>query len=236
PDQGLGPRRQERHRLEPYPARDRIDDVEHPPDQSGPDSRRRQRRSDPRSHRRAPAHRLHQGRPAARARPRVPRPRRCAEPEVRGRSGGRADRASGCVLRAADRAGRVRFARHDPRSDVAGRQPPGGLPVSGEGMTDSRRTQPSFATSALRVFDLSLGQMLWSRRSVFLALLVGGPVVLAVAIRVIVMMEPDSLPRVNGALVGGSSLFGMMMWLLYIRFVIPVLGVFYGTALIADEV
>ena len=28
----------------------------------------------------------------------------------------------------------------------------------------------------------------------------------------------------------------MMMWLLYIRFIIPVLGVFYGTALIADEV
>ena len=31
----------------------------------------------------------------------------------------------------------------------------------------------------LRIFDLSLGQMLWSRRSVFLALLTGGPVVLS---------------------------------------------------------
>ena len=28
----------------------------------------------------------------------------------------------------------------------------------------------------------------------------------------------------------------MMMWMLYIRFIVPVLGVFYGTALIADEV
>ena len=28
----------------------------------------------------------------------------------------------------------------------------------------------------------------------------------------------------------------MMIWLLYIRFIVPVLGVFYGTALIADEV
>jgi ABC-type transport system involved in multi-copper enzyme maturation permease subunit len=28
----------------------------------------------------------------------------------------------------------------------------------------------------------------------------------------------------------------MMMWLLYIRFIVPVLGVFYGTSLIADEV
>ena len=27
-----------------------------------------------------------------------------------------------------------------------------------------------------------------------------------------------------------------MVWLLYIRFIVPVLGVFYGTALIADEV
>jgi len=30
--------------------------------------------------------------------------------------------------------------------------------------------------------------------------------------------------------------FGMMIWLLYIRFIVPVLGVFYGTSLIADEV
>ena len=95
---------------------------------------------------------------------------------------------------------------------------------------------PSLARSAARVFDLSLGQMLWSRRSVFLALLVGGPVLLAAAIRVGVMLEPRALPRVNGAIVGGGALFGMMIWLLYIRFIVPVLGVFYGTALVADEV
>jgi ABC-type transport system involved in multi-copper enzyme maturation permease subunit len=41
---------------------------------------------------------------------------------------------------------------------------------------------------------------------------------------------------INGARVSGPALFGMMMWLLYIRFIVPVLGVFYGTALIADEV
>ena len=28
----------------------------------------------------------------------------------------------------------------------------------------------------------------------------------------------------------------MMIWLLFVRFIVPVLGVFYGTALIADEV
>jgi hypothetical protein len=30
--------------------------------------------------------------------------------------------------------------------------------------------------------------------------------------------------------------FGMMIWLLYIRFIVPDLGVFFGTSLIADEV
>jgi ABC-type transport system involved in multi-copper enzyme maturation permease subunit len=96
--------------------------------------------------------------------------------------------------------------------------------------------KPTFPTAAMRIFDLSLGQMLWSRRSVFLALLVGGPVVLAAAIRIGVALEPRALPRVNGAVVGGGAVFGMMIWLLYIRFIVPVLGVFYGTALIADEV
>ncbi len=42
--------------------------------------------------------------------------------------------------------------------------------------------------------------------------------------------------RINGAEAAGASIFGMMIWLLYIRFIVPVLGVFYGTALIADEV
>lgn len=95
---------------------------------------------------------------------------------------------------------------------------------------------PGLLASAIRVFDLSLGQMLWSRRSVFLAILVGGPVLLAAAIRFAVSVEPSALPRVNGATVNGTAMFGMMIWLLYIRFIVPVLGVFYGTSLIADEI
>jgi ABC-2 type transport system permease protein len=94
---------------------------------------------------------------------------------------------------------------------------------------------PSVFSSAVRVFDLSLGQMLWSRRSVFLGVLLGGPVVLAIALRVISELYTNGF-RVNGAMAGGSAIFGMIIWLLYIRFIIPVLGVFYGTALIADEV
>jgi ABC-type transport system involved in multi-copper enzyme maturation permease subunit len=97
-------------------------------------------------------------------------------------------------------------------------------------------TSPTLLGSVVRIFDLSLGQMLWSRRSIFLALVVGGPVVLAATVRIIALLVPSSSLRVNGAMVGGPSIFGMMIWLLYVRFIVPVLGVFYGTALIADEV
>jgi ABC-2 type transport system permease protein len=97
-------------------------------------------------------------------------------------------------------------------------------------------TSPTLLGSVVRIFDLSLGQMLWSRRSIFLALVVGGPVVLAAIVRIIALLVPSSSLRVNGAMVGGPSIFGMMIWLLYVRFIVPVLGVFYGTALIADEV
>lgn len=96
--------------------------------------------------------------------------------------------------------------------------------------------RPTLVRSAVRIFDLSLGQMLWSRRSIFLALLVGGPVLLAILVRVLSATIPNSSLRINGAVVGGPSIFGMMIWLLYVRFIVPVLGVFYGTALIADEV
>lgn len=98
------------------------------------------------------------------------------------------------------------------------------------------RRAPSFPASVLRVFDLSLGEMLWSRRSVFLALLVGGPVLLAAISRVIAVAGQSGALRVNGSSVTGSAIFGLMIWLLYVRFIVPVLGVFYGTALIADEV
>jgi ABC-type transport system involved in multi-copper enzyme maturation permease subunit len=94
---------------------------------------------------------------------------------------------------------------------------------------------PSVLASAARVFDLSLGLMLWSRRSVFLGVLLGGPVVLAIALRAVDTLHASGF-RVNGAQISGSAVFGMMIWLLYIRFIVPVLGVFYGTALIADEV
>jgi len=104
-------------------------------------------------------------------------------------------------------------------------------------MTDATKTPraPSFVSSALRVFDLSLGEMLWSRRTIFMALLLSAPVILALVSRIVQAMGVAPL-RVNGVRVGGAGIFGMMIWLLFIRFTIPMLGVFYGTSLIADEV
>jgi ABC-2 type transport system permease protein len=93
---------------------------------------------------------------------------------------------------------------------------------------------PTLLSSSIRVFDFSFGQMLWSRRTVFLGLLVGAPVILAAVVRI--LSATGWLPVVNGARVGGPALFGVLMWLLFVRFVVPVLGVFYGTALMADEV
>lgn len=102
-------------------------------------------------------------------------------------------------------------------------------------MSAPRVAPPSLAAAARRVFDLSFGEMLWSRRTIFMALVVAGPVVLALVFRVVESLGMPAL-RVNGARVAGSSIFGVMIWMLYIRFIVPVLGVFYGTALMADEV
>ena len=94
---------------------------------------------------------------------------------------------------------------------------------------------PSFVTASLRIFDLSLSEMLWSRRSVFLALVVGGPVIVALIAALVELFNLPAL-RVNGVRVGGNVIFGTMIWMLYLRVIVPILGVFYGTSLIADEV
>ena len=94
---------------------------------------------------------------------------------------------------------------------------------------------PSFMNGVMRVFDLSLGEMLWSRRTIFMAVVLGVPVVIALVVRVVDIWWRAPF-TVNGERVGGATLFGMLIWWVYLRFVVPALGVFYGTALIADEV
>jgi ABC-2 type transport system permease protein len=97
------------------------------------------------------------------------------------------------------------------------------------------RRPMSYWAAARRVMDLSLGEMLWSRRTIFMALVVGGPVILAVIVKVMEVFGLSAL-RVGGRPVPGISIFGAIIWMLFLRFIIPVLGVFYGTALMADEV
>jgi hypothetical protein len=94
---------------------------------------------------------------------------------------------------------------------------------------------PGYFSSALRVFDLSVGEMLWSRRTIFMALVVGAPVLISVLLR---SLDALGVPvfQVNGMRMAGPTVFGMMIWFFYLRFTVPVLGVFYGTSLIADEV
>lgn len=100
-------------------------------------------------------------------------------------------------------------------------------------MTDT--PAPGYLRSALRVFDLSTGEMLWSRRTIFMALVVGAPVLIAVVIRLLYALGAPVF-NVNGSAMAGPAIFGLMIWVFYLRFTVPVLGVFYGTSLIADEV
>jgi len=102
---------------------------------------------------------------------------------------------------------------------------------------------PGFLASSLRIFDLSVGEMLWSRRTVFMALVVGAPVLIALFLRLLVGLGAplfESQETRDGVTttvrMTGPAIFGLMIWIFYLRFTVPVLGVFYGTSLMADEV
>jgi ABC-2 type transport system permease protein len=98
-----------------------------------------------------------------------------------------------------------------------------------------RSAAPGLLSSAGRVFGISVGEMLWSKRTIFMGLVVGAPVVIAFIVRFLVWL---GLPvgSVEGVRITGPAIFGGMIWILYLRIIVPILGVFYGTALIADEV
>ncbi len=102
---------------------------------------------------------------------------------------------------------------------------------------------PGFLTSSLRICDLSLGEMLWSRRTIFMLLVVGAPILIAAFLRVLVALGApvfENSETRNGVTqtvrMTGPAIFGLMIWVFYLRFTVPVLGVFYGTSLMADEV
>jgi ABC-type transport system involved in multi-copper enzyme maturation permease subunit len=75
--------------------------------------------------------------------------------------------------------------------------------------------------------------MLWSRRTIFMLLVVGAPVAIALLLRLLVSL---GAPILENTRMTGPAIFGLMIWVFYLRFTVPVLGVFYGTSLMADEV
>ena len=105
--------------------------------------------------------------------------------------------------------------------------------TSSAAATTRPQTTPGFLYAALRIFDLSLGEMLWSRRTVFMVLVVGVPVLISFVVRSLVAL---GAPIMRNNTINGPIIFGMMIWVFFVRFSVPVLGVFYGTSLMADEV
>src|SRR5262245_37416528 len=101
-------------------------------------------------------------------------------------------------------------------------------------MASQSGSSPGIIYASLRIFDLSLSEMLWSRRTVFMGLIVGLPVLLSVIVRVLFEAGLPAV-RVGHGSASGPFIFGLMIWIFFVRLAVPVLGVFYGTSLIADE-
>ncbi len=89
--------------------------------------------------------------------------------------------------------------------------------------------------STRRIFELALGQMLWARRAALLALIAGAPILLALVTR-LTLSSGTAVVQLNGRRIASEAVFSTAITLLYLRFIVPAVGVFYGTSLIADEV
>jgi ABC-2 type transport system permease protein len=94
---------------------------------------------------------------------------------------------------------------------------------------DTTRPLP-FLPAARGVFGLSLDAMVWSRRSLLMAVLLGLPIVFALVYRLVLVAK---LPP---SAVSGYDLYGVVIAFYYVRNVLPLAALFYATALIADEV
>jgi ABC-type transport system involved in multi-copper enzyme maturation permease subunit len=73
-----------------------------------------------------------------------------------------------------------------------------------------------------------------------MGLVVGAPVLIALLVRTLVALGApifeESGEHRTAVVMTGPSIFGLMIWVFYLRFIVPVLGVFYGTSLMADEI
>ena len=88
----------------------------------------------------------------------------------------------------------------------------------------------AFRPAARAVFELSLEGMLWTRRTLGMAVLVGMPVVFALFYRLVLAGKWNVQPITPG------DMYALLVAVYWIRFVVPLVALFYATALVADEV
>ena len=96
-------------------------------------------------------------------------------------------------------------------------------------MRDESRALP-FLKAARAVFDLSLEGMVWTRRSLLMALLVAAPVAFAILYHVVLASKTPTRP------ITPEDLYAVIVALYWIRNVLPLAALFYATSLVADEV
>ena len=100
-------------------------------------------------------------------------------------------------------------------------------PVAAAGR-DTSRPLPFFQ-AARGVYGLTLEGMIWSRRSLLMAVLLGLPIVFALLYRGVLIAH---MP----AKITGFDLYSVIIAIYYVRNVLPLAALFYATSLIADEV
>lgn len=103
-------------------------------------------------------------------------------------------------------------------------------PAPGAPAAGPDRTRPvPFLRGARTVFDLSLEGMLWSRRSLFMGVLLMLPVAFGLLYRVLLAAH---IP----ARITAFDLYGVVVAYFYVGQALPLAALFYASALIADEV
>lgn len=96
-------------------------------------------------------------------------------------------------------------------------------------MRDTSRPLP-FGDAVRAVFSLALEGMVWTRRSLLMAVLVALPVVLAILFRLVLAAKAGPQP------VTPADLYALVVSVYWIRNVLPLAALFYATSLVADEV
>ena len=102
-------------------------------------------------------------------------------------------------------------------------------PAAGEAPPRDTTRPLAFLPAARGVFGLALEGMVWSRRSLLMAVLLGLPVVFALLYRGFLVAKVP-------ARVTGLDLYAIIVAVYYVRNVLPLAALFYATSLIADEV